>query len=130
MKPASDEAPRALGPITSLISKSAKAQRKLTPGTWQHTMLRENLKALRLAVALIKGGVRAKDDRARKDVRAALAALASMISRTRKARAGQSPGTPQHTLLTNRLKSLRLARTLVAARLGKRNTEDGVSSWY
>jgi hypothetical protein len=55
MKPASDEAPRALGPITSLISKSAKAQRKLTPGTWQHTMLRDNLRALRLAVALMTG---------------------------------------------------------------------------
>jgi len=38
-------------PIASLISKSKKAQQKLAPGTWQHTMLRDNLKALQIASA-------------------------------------------------------------------------------
>lgn len=43
----------ALAPITSLISKSEKAQAKLTQGTWQHTMLSNNLKALHIALPLL-----------------------------------------------------------------------------
>lgn len=78
-------------------------------------MLGENLKALRLAAALMNARAGVADLFARSDLRTALAALASMISRTRKARAGQPSGTPQHTLLTNRLKSLRLARAHVAS---------------
>lgn len=54
MKYTTEELREALRPIASLISKSEKAQRKLEPGTWQHTMLRDNLKALRIAEALIK----------------------------------------------------------------------------
>ncbi len=40
---------KALAPIASLISKSEKAQKKLAQGTWQHTMLSNNLKALYIA---------------------------------------------------------------------------------
>ena len=47
------ELEKALRPIVSLISKSEKAQQKLPPGTWQHTMLRDNLKALRIGRALM-----------------------------------------------------------------------------
>jgi hypothetical protein len=36
-------------PIASLIAKSEKARQKLASGTWQHTMLGENLDALRIA---------------------------------------------------------------------------------
>ena len=44
---------KAVAPIASLVSKSEKAQKKLAPGTWQHTMLENNLKALNIASALI-----------------------------------------------------------------------------
>jgi len=44
---------KALAPIASLISKSEKAQQKLTQGTWQHTMLSNNLKALYIASPLL-----------------------------------------------------------------------------
>lgn len=43
----------ALKPIDSLISKSEKAQAKLTKGGWQYTMLGNNLKALCIALPLI-----------------------------------------------------------------------------
>lgn len=43
----------ALAPLTSLISKSEKAQTKLAQGTWQHTMLGNNLKALHRALPLL-----------------------------------------------------------------------------
>ncbi len=44
---------RALAPITSLISKSEKALSKVAQGTWQHTMLSSNLKALYIASPLL-----------------------------------------------------------------------------
>jgi hypothetical protein len=47
----------ALAPITSLISKSEKAQAKLAQGTWQHTMLNNNLKALHMALPLLTKAV-------------------------------------------------------------------------
>lgn len=52
----------ALAPITSLISKSEKARAKLAQGTWQHTMLSNNLKALHIALILLTkalGGINA-----------------------------------------------------------------------
>ncbi|MBE6011580.1 MAG: hypothetical protein E7234_03375 [Lachnospiraceae bacterium] len=42
-----------LAPFASLISKSEKAQKKLAQGTWQHTMLSNNLKALYIASPLL-----------------------------------------------------------------------------
>ncbi len=44
---------KARAPIASLISKSEKAQKKLAKGTWQHTMLSNNLKALYIASPLL-----------------------------------------------------------------------------
>jgi hypothetical protein len=44
---------KALAPIASLLSKSEKAQGKLAPGTWQHTMLGNNIKALHIALQLL-----------------------------------------------------------------------------
>lgn len=56
-KRAPDDRQAVIRPIASLISKSEKAQQKLTPGTWQHTMLRENLRALHLAFGWLSGQV-------------------------------------------------------------------------
>ena len=108
-----DELQEALRPIASLIGKSEKAQRKLAPGTWQHTMLRDNLNALHMASALMNRGT---DDTARfaqVDLQKAHRAFVSMIGKTRKAQARFPPGTSQHTLQRNRLKALRIADTLI-----------------
>ncbi|WP_018213070.1 hypothetical protein [Desulfitobacterium hafniense] len=48
----------ALAPITSLISKSEKARAKLAQGTWQYTMLSNNLKALHIALPLLTKALR------------------------------------------------------------------------
>lgn len=44
---------KARAPIVSLISKSEKAQKKLTQGTWQYNMLSNNLNALYIALTLL-----------------------------------------------------------------------------
>ncbi|HML47547.1 MAG TPA: hypothetical protein PKE04_12455 [Clostridia bacterium] len=117
------ELDEALRPIASLISKSEKAQQKLTPGTWQHTMLRDNLKALRVASALMGAGT--GDPFTREELLEALPALASMIGRSEKAQAMFSPGTSQHTLQRNRIRALRIASDLICNALEAR---DGCSA--
>ena len=114
-----DELQEALRPIASLISKSEKAQQKLAPGTWQHTMLRDNLKALHIASALMEKETEDAESFTRNDLQEALRAFASMISKTDKSQAKFMPGTPQHTLQRNRLKALRLSETLVKVELDK-----------
>ena len=112
-----DELQEALRPIASLISKSEKALQKLAPGTWQHTMLRNNLKALQIASALLKKKTGDTDNFTQDDLNEALRAFASMISKTKKAQAKFSPGTSQHTLQQNRLKTLHIAEALIKVEL-------------
>ncbi len=107
-----DELQEAIRPIASLISKSEKAQQKLTPGTWQHTTLRDNLKALHHASALMNE-TNDTNDFTRDDIQETLRAFASMIGKTENAEAKFSPGTSQHTLQRNRLKALRIGRKIV-----------------
>jgi len=114
-----DELQEACRPITSLISKSEKAQQKLAPGTWQHTMLRDNLKALHIASVLMNKETTDTDHFTRDDLQEALRAFASMISKTEKAQAKFSPGTSQHTLQRNRLKALCIAKALIKVELDK-----------
>lgn len=112
-----EEAEEALRPIASLISKSEKAQQKLAPGTWQHAMLRENLKALRIASMLMNREPGVALDFAGDDLQEALRAVASMIGRSEKAQAKFSPGTSQHTLQRNRIKALRISAELIGKAL-------------
>ena len=114
---ATDELQEALPPIASLISKSEKALQKLIPGTWQHTMLQENLRALHIAFALMKGRTNGADVPRREDLQAALRAFAAMRNRSEKAQAKFAPGTSQHTLQRNRLRAFRTAEALINAAL-------------
>ncbi len=56
-----EELTKALAPIASLIRKSEKAREKLAQGTWQHTMLGDNLKALSIASPLLTKALRGMD---------------------------------------------------------------------
>ena len=114
-----DELQEALRPIASLIHKSEKAQQKLTPGTWQHTMLRNNIKALHIASALINKETSEADSFPQDDLQEALRAVTSMIGKGEKAQAKFAPGTSQHTLQANRLKALRIAEALMEMELNK-----------
>lgn len=109
-----------LRPLASLLSKSEKAQRKLAPGTWQHTMLQNNLHALRLAVALLGKTPGGTFRTAQADLQAALRAVASMIGRSENAQAKFHPGTAPHTLQRNRLQALRAAEARILAEMDKR----------
>lgn len=114
-----DELQEALRPIASLINKSEKAQQKLASGTWQHTMLRDNIKALHIASALMDQGPNDTNSFTRDELEESLRALASMISKTDKTKTKFSAGTSQHTLQRNRLKSLPMAEARIKAELNK-----------
>jgi hypothetical protein len=117
-----DDIREALPPIASLISKSEKARAKLTSGTWQHTMLSENLKALRVASALMDEEIGDTDDCAPDDLREAIAAFKSMINRTENAKMKFKEATSQYSLQRNRLRALRIAEALIMKELeGKSN---------
>ncbi|MBX7104726.1 MAG: hypothetical protein K1X57_11640 [Gemmataceae bacterium] len=104
-------------PLASLLSKSEKARQKLAPGKWQHTMLGDNVRALRVALALMNEAPSGTRSITRADLQDALRVLAMVIVKAGQAQAKFSPGTSQHTLQRNRLKALRMAESLVSAEL-------------
>jgi hypothetical protein len=112
-----DELQAVLSPIASLISKSEKALQKLTPGKWQHTMLQGNLRALRIAFALMSGSTDHADVPSREDFQAALRAFADMTTKCKAAQSKFAPGTSQHTLQRNRLRAFRAAEARINDRL-------------
>jgi hypothetical protein len=107
-------------PIASLISKSEKAQRKLVPGTWQHTMLRDNLKALNIVSELMNREANGTNGCTRDALQEALFTVTAVRSKTEKAQARFSPGTSQHTLQQNRVRALRIAELVTKVELDKR----------
>jgi len=58
---AEEDLKNALAPIISLMSKSEKALGKLARGTWQHTMLSNNQKALNIALPLLMKALNGAD---------------------------------------------------------------------
>lgn len=116
-KSTTHESQEVMRPIQSLIGKSEKACRKLMPGTWQHTMLQENLRALHLASALMSGEAGVADDFTREELQAALRSLAKMIDKSENAQVKFAQGTAHHTLQGNRIRALRAAETWIAAEL-------------
>lgn len=115
-----DELRDALTPILSLMSKSEKSQARLQPGTWQHVMLGDNLRALRVASSLMDPQSGGGSEFSAEDLRDVLKALASMIDRVENTQTKFSVGTSQHTLQRNRLVALRIAEAVVTAELDTR----------
>ena len=109
----------ALQPLVSLIDKSAKARRKLAPASWQHRMLTDNLRALRLAAALLTSRPATRMRFPPGELQAALRTLAVMTVRTEKTLAKFAPGSAHHTLQRNRLRALRLAAARTRSELEK-----------
>ena len=102
-----------LRPLVSLIAKSEKALLKLSPDGWQHTMLSQNIRALKIALHLLDGEAQTVGVLDRDEVLAAQDAFAKMIEKTENALSKLTPGTSQHTLLQNRLEALQWAEDAI-----------------
>ncbi len=116
-----DEIRGALRPIASLLSKSEKAQQRVSPGTWQHVMLRNNIQALRIALSLIEADSTIAKVLDPGELTGALSALETMIGTSENAQEKFAAGTSQHTLLQNRIKALKIAKRLIKIELDGAN---------
>ena len=107
--------------IQTMIARSEKAQMKFAPGTSHHTLQKNRIKALAIASALLKAEQAGQDAPlayTKEELRQAAAPLASLISKSEKARQKLSPGTWQRNMLDENLRALHLAAPLLANRTG------------
>lgn len=116
------EMEEALEAISSVIHKAEKARVKFAEGTPQHTLQVNRIKALQVASALIskelaEGNV--ADSHTKEDLEKALAPIASLISKSEKAREKVPEGSWQHRMLTQNLKALHIALPLVKRALSE-----------
>ncbi len=117
------EREEALRSIADMIARSEKVQVKFAPGTSQHTLQKNRIHALRVAEALVKqqpadcasAGAYTTEELAR-----AQAPLDSLVSKSEKARQKLAPGSWQHNMLSDNLKALHLAGSLLAKALEAR----------
>lgn len=124
------ELTEALRAINSAIGRSEKAQEKFAQGTAQHTLQRNRIKALQIAVSLISEEL---EDRTavgrytREELEKALAPITSLISKSEKAREKLAQGTWQHTMLSDLLNGLYLASPPLAKALDRAKAREGDS---
>ena len=119
------EVDEALQAIASMINRTEKAKEKFAQGTSQHTLQKNRLKALHIALSLVKGSVESDDADCytEDDLKNALAPIASLISKSEKAREKLTQGTWQHTMLSNNLKALHMASPLLKKALNEISVE-------
>lgn len=123
---ATKELEDALSALASMIGRSEQAQAKFSPGTPQHTLQQNRIRALRIAAALVCAQLPGNNAAAftQDELEKAAAPLASLISKSEKAREKLQSGTWQHTMLTNNLSALHMASPLLAQALGEKPKEN------
>jgi hypothetical protein len=111
----------ALRAVASMMDKTAAAKAKFPPGTSQHTLQRNRLEGLQTASSLISKEL--DHSRApqygKEELEKAVAPIASLISKSEKARNKLAPGTWQHTMLGSNLKALYIASPLLTKALNE-----------
>ncbi|MBA4700970.1 MAG: hypothetical protein H2212_16225 [Ruminococcus sp.] len=116
----------ALQATASMINRTEKTKRKFEPGTSQHTLQKNRLKALHIASSLLSKRLMGSEDvdcYTEEDLKNALAPITSLISKSEKAQAKLAQGTWQHTMLNNNLKALNIVLPLLTKALSETNVE-------
>lgn len=112
----------AIEAIAVMIGRSEKAQEKFAEGTSQFTLQKNRIRALYIASALIArelAGGDVNDDYSQEDYEKAVAPIASLISKSRKAQQKVAQGSWQYTMLGNNLKALYIASLLLNREVDK-----------
>lgn len=101
--------------ITAMISKAENVITKFREGSPQHSLQRNRLAALQTALQLIRRELSGTCERppTAADLQQARAPIASLISKSEKAKGKLTPGTWQHTMLENNLRGLYVASHLL-----------------
>ena len=112
--------------IEDMLDRSVKAQAKFRPGTSQHSLQVNRIKALNISLALLSTET-AKTIHTRyssQELDAAIAPLKSLIHKSEKARTHLQPDSWQHTMLTSNLKGLNLALEILSDVIDKHQRQD------
>lgn len=114
-----EELQEALRSIASMIDRSEQAREKFAPGTSQHTLQKNRIKALYVVSSLIKkeSAENATTAFIKEDFEDAVKPIASLISKSEKAQKKLAQGTWQHRMLEDNLKALYIASPLLAKAL-------------
>jgi len=106
----------AMQSISTMIERSKKAQEKFQPGTSQHTLQVNRIRALEISVFLIESelaGSITNNAWTPEDMDKSLAPLKSLISKSEKAQTKLKEDSWQYKMLDENLKALHIALPLL-----------------
>ncbi len=112
----------AIQSIAEMIDRSEKAQIKFEPGTSQHTLQKNRIKALYISSSLVAKELAKNDatvDFTKEDLEKAVAPIASLISKSERAQTKLTPDTWQYRMLRRNLNALYIASPLLTKELDK-----------
>jgi len=110
--------------IEDMLDRSVKAQAKFRPGTSQHSLQVNRIKALSISLALLSTET-AKTIHTRyssQELVFAIAPLTSLIHKSEKAQTNLKPNTWQYSMLSSNLKALYLALDALNGVIDKNHT--------
>lgn len=115
-----EELQKALKIISSTINNCEKIQPKFREGTSQFSLLRNRIKALKIAKCLVENnvGVQEYTDY---DLEVALPPVISIINKTEKARSKYAEGSTQFKRLSPIIETMYLAKALITDEISKRS---------
>lgn len=108
----------ALAVVDSSIRRCQQVQPKFAPGSSQHSLLRNRLRALSAAKALLLGET--PEGYTEADLKAALPPLASIRRKCSKAQEKHPPGSPFFTRFERTIRAMEVAEALVKEELERR----------
>lgn len=115
-----EELAKALGVVSSTITKCEKMQPKFAEGTSQHTLLRNRIKALYISKSLITDeNVMGKYTK--EELIEALRPVASIISKCEKAQMKFEEGTSHHSRFKNMIEAMYISKALITDEISKRD---------
>ena len=106
------EKERALGVIESAVGRCEKVWPKFAEGTSQHSLLKNRIKALYIAKALISGE--------EKELQQALAPIESIISKCEKARLKFEDGSTHYVRFSKMIEAMDIAKAFLEDEINKR----------
>lgn len=107
----------AIKTVSSLIPRCERMMPKFAPGTSQHTLLRDRIRALQIAGELLSGGTA---DRSEEALAAALEPLASIARKCEKARSKHQPGSGQYARYGGMIHAMGASRSVIENELHRR----------
>ncbi len=108
----------ALRQVESVIRRCGKIQPKFEPGTAQHTLLQNRVRAMQIAQSLLAEGH--ADAWTDAELLAALEPVASVIRKCEKARSKYEPGASHYTRFDGILQAMELVQEKIGGELQKR----------